>query len=945
MDTSSGAVGVSASLDSKAPSAIPSSYPLPSPLFGGGPEGDRSRGGDIAGERCGIPDNAPIPRVLWPTFCCAKEQWRLPSCPGPVDVEQVSDRRFVQDGNPQISTGGYPSGRLGDLTGFTGCVFPCAGSPKGQKIPSFRLERQNVPIQCPPIWPVSSSLGVHACNPGTGDSLQVKGHSNQHVPRRLVDSGSVERGMCQTHPRSVEHNPVTRFPSELEEVVSPPNPTVHLSGNVFRHAVLSSFPDRRETSPSSISSVFPSGLRIGVSPQALRPPRPDGVACTPPSTGPPPQEVPPEKPGFALDANVTGMGCAHPHGPMARQSSGSVARPNMAEEGSPHLLPSSRVRTLHRCIRRRLGGSCPGSDCRGYLVPSTAVLVDQPQRTRGSLSLSPRVCPSTFREIGAVSHGQHHRGLLPEPSRGNPLLHSVRESRIPSPPLPESRDFSQGKTCSGKNQYSCRPVESTSLRDPDRMDHSPSSSGSSVANVAQTSYRFIRHEVQFQTSALCIPGPGSSCLGRGCSHSVMEGAICLCLSPNPDFGESHTQGQIRETISDPGSPSLASPALVSRASRTLSHSSHKTTVREEQASSTTVRNPAQERPSAGPTRLALVREKLRSRGASELVRDLVTTAHRSGTHSVYTSHWSRWVKWCNENSTCPTSPSNIDVANFLASLQAKGKAASTMRVHKAAICTTLRQLGLPSLGEDSTIRDTLKGAAVIEARNPRRCPSWDLFLVLESLEGAPYEPISKANLKNLAFKTLFLISLASGRRLSEVNNLSGLAADVGREPDGSFSLRFLPEFLAKNQKPGDPSPVIRIPPLPSDHKLCPVRALRRYLHFTKSFRGRRRKLFLSLNPSLRADISVTALTRWVRETISLAYAGSDVGKTNPHEIRAWSASLALSLNLPFDKIMEAAYWRSPSPFIKHYLRDLTRRREDGLYGLSSLAVAQRAFSS
>ena len=945
MDTPGGEIGVSAALASKPPSVVSSPYPLPPPLVGGGPEGDRPGGRDFVREGRSITDNAPFSGVLRPAVRGTQEQWGFSSCPGPVGSEQVSDRRFLQDGNPQVSTRGYPSGRLGDLTGFTGRVFPRAGTPKGQEIPPFRLERKNVPIQCPSFRLVTSSLGFHSCYPGTSDYLQVEEHPNQHVPRRLADTGANQGGMRQTHSGSSEHHPVFRFSAELEKVVSSSNSTVYLSRNVVRHTVLSSCADRGEAHPSSLPSVFPPILGVCFSPQAVRSPWPDGVASPSPASRPPPQEVPPEKPGFSLGPDLTGMGHSYQHWPLAGRSCESLARPVLAEEGCAHLRPPSRARTFHGCFRRRVGGSCTGSDCGGHLVPSTPVLVDQPQRTRGSLPLSSRVCPSTLGKVSVVGHGQHHRGLLSESSRGDTLLDSVRESRISASTLPRLGYFSQGETRPGKNKHLGRPTESATLCDPDRMDHSASSVGTGVANLAQTSCRLVRHQVQLQTSSVRIPGSGPSGMGRGCAYSVMEGSVSLCLSSDSNPRESHSQGQIRETLSHPGGPELACPAVVSRASRALSHSSSKASVREEQAHTTQVRYSTQERPSAGPSRLALVRNKLQSQGASELVRDLVTTAHRSGTHSVYSSHWSRWVKWCKDKSICPTSPSNIDIANFLASLQAGGKAASTMRVHRAAICTTLRQLGLPSFGEDSTIRDTLKGAAVIEARNPRRCPSWDLFLVLDSLEDSPYEPISKANLKNLAFKTLFLISLASGRRLSEVNNLSGLAADIGREPDGSFSLRFLPEFLAKNQKPGDPSPIIRIPPLPSDHKLCPVRALRRYLHFTRSFRGRRRKLFLSLNPSLKADISVIALTRWVRETISLAYAGGKVGKTNPHEVRAWSASLALSLNVPFDKIMDAAYWRSPSPFIKHYLRDITRRREDGLYGFSSLAVAQRAISS
>ena len=344
--------------------------------------------------------------------------------------------------------------------------------------------------------------------------------------------------------------------------------------------------------------------------------------------------------------------------------------------------------------------------------------------------------------------------------------------------------------------------------------------------------------------------------------------------------------------------------------------------------------------------MALVRRNLQSLGASDRVLDLVTAAHRTGTHSVYASHWSSWVKWCEDNNVNPTSPSShMDLARFLAFLQEKGKATSTLRVYRSAICTTLRQLGYKDFSVEalSLIRDTLKGASNLEARNPRRCPSWDLFLVLDSLKAPPFEPLSKVDLKFLAFKTLFLVALASGRRMSEVNHFSGLSGDIAREPDGSFALKFLPEFLAKNQRPGDPSPSIRIPPLPSgpDLKLCPVRSLKKYLQVTKSFRGKRRKLFIGLNPKFRSDLSVNALSRWLRETISIAYSSGPPPSARPHELRAWSSSLAFALNISMTDIMEAAYWRSPSAFINHYLRDVTQCRQDGTYGVSSLAISQR----
>ena len=215
----------------------------------------------------------------------------------------------------------------------------------------------------------------------------------------------------------------------------------------------------------------------------------------------------------------------------------------------------------------------------------------------------------------------------------------------------------------------------------------------------------------------------------------------------------------------------------------------------------------------------------------------------------------------------------------------------------------------------------------------------------------PFEPIRETSLKFLTFKTVFLITLASGRRRSEVHALSGLGRDISFEQDGSVSLHFLPDFLAKNQQAGTSSPLVQILPLSSilcdddeDRQLCPVCALKRYLAVT---RGRCsppiRHLFLSLNAEYKKDIRKSTLARWLVETIKLGYKASGTAvpsSTRPHKIRALSASLALTHSVPLSKILEAAYWRSEGTFMRFYLRDARRLWEDGSFGVSSIIVAQ-----
>ena len=340
------------------------------------------------------------------------------------------------------------------------------------------------------------------------------------------------------------------------------------------------------------------------------------------------------------------------------------------------------------------------------------------------------------------------------------------------------------------------------------------------------------------------------------------------------------------------------------------------------------------------------------RGASDDVIDLVEHAHRPGTKRLYKARWDAWCKWCEENDISPVSPSQVKLANYLAFLSKKKKlSASTVKGHRASICTTLRQLGRTSFSDDPLLKDLVKGMLLKEARSPRRFPAWDIFVVLKSLRSFPFEPLDSCELKFLSFKTAFLIALASGRRCSEIHALAikGLAT----ETDGSISIKFVPEFLAKNQPVNFHSKPIVIKALahhlcPDDEDitLCPVRSLKAYLKRTKILRSpAKRRLFVSYKESKRSDLTIASISRWIKTLIRQAYSTwSDVnvpaspGSSRAHEVRAWASSLAWAHNTSLQSIMEAGYWFSGATFIHYYLRDVAQEREDGSKGISFVAA-------
>ena len=85
-----------------------------------------------------------------------------------------------------------------------------------------------------------------------------------------------------------------------------------------------------------------------------------------------------------------------------------------------------------------------------------------------------------------------------------------------------------------------------------------------------------------------------------------------------------------------------------------------------------------------------------------------------------------------------------------------------------------------------------------------RPPAWDVSLVLQSLTGAPYEPLRTCEEHFLAQKTLFLLSLASAKRIGELHALS---YRVSHTRDwGEVSFAFVTGFVAKTQDPSSLAP-------------------------------------------------------------------------------------------------------------------------------------------
>ena len=180
------------------------------------------------------------------------------------------------------------------------------------------------------------------------------------------------------------------------------------------------------------------------------------------------------------------------------------------------------------------------------------------------------------------------------------------------------------------------------------------------------------------------------------------------------------------------------------------------------------------------------------------------------------------------------SPSIGDICNFFWYLfNDLNRCPSTIEGYRTAIADTLGNTK-QNISTNPEIARLIASFHRDKRKSSRSIPKWNLSLVLQRLTQPPFESQEEAALKFLTWKTVFLLTLASGKRCSEIHawTLDGLLCLGAFD---QIQLSPSPSFIAKNQlaKEGlqSISPVI-IAVLKcsqdfqdTDILLCPVRAL------------------------------------------------------------------------------------------------------------------------
>jgi hypothetical protein len=354
--------------------------------------------------------------------------------------------------------------------------------------------------------------------------------------------------------------------------------------------------------------------------------------------------------------------------------------------------------------------------------------------------------------------------------------------------------------------------------------------------------------------------------------------------------------------------------------------------------------------------MEVVAKHLQATGFSEEVAAIAAAPRRASTNRLYDGRWRIFTSWAEDNGINPFNPTAPQLARFLHYLcTVKELDPQTVKGYRTTLASVLIPLGVSDAINSPVLSQLLKGLEIAKPRQSLVIPAWDLGIVMNALKSAPFEPLGSAPLKELTYKTVFLLAMASGGRRSELQALMHDDKYCYFAPLGAHvKLSFNPSFIRKNQRASETNAPLLIPAIPTGqaqfgHPNCPVRALKYYHRRTRdpAIRKGRLHMFLPLkdvNPG--REISSSTISRWICNTIIEAHnSHSDPlpSGIKAHEVRAVATSLRLFSRTPLNQIIEAGRWHSSCTFSKFYLRDLVSQ-ENSIRSAGKIVAAGQVVS-
>ena len=278
--------------------------------------------------------------------------------------------------------------------------------------------------------------------------------------------------------------------------------------------------------------------------------------------------------------------------------------------------------------------------------------------------------------------------------------------------------------------------------------------------------RPVRDLPQREAAPVLLACPGSTGRLRGCVSSSLgrPGSLrvpSLCSGRSGD----RSRPAVIASRDDSGRTSLAREGVVRRLAASTDSTTPGSTLLGQAASAAPLQPVPSRRPRAEPSRVATLKRHYRKSGFSGRAARVLSGVLRESSSRLYQSRWQIFCGWCRGRSVAPVNASVPVVVDFLIHLRRdKGLSVSAVKCYCSALNSVLALKGR-DLAASREITTLLRSFA--RSVNPveLRPPAWDVSLVLQSLTGAPYEPLQTCEERFLTQKILFLLALASAKRI------------------------------------------------------------------------------------------------------------------------------------------------------------------------------------
>jgi len=892
--------------------------------------------------------------VLREAVPSAEAGWFMAEGNRPLGTERFYIQQIVPDGDGHGRPEVLEAGHVGHLNRPLGRLLPCPHPPEFPEVLPDSSFGRCLPIQSVTNGTQHCGALFHQDSNGSNKSYPRQRDFNTYLPGRLAAQIVRPGAVAATNLRGDSNLRSNGVDGEFGKVRVSPGPDYSVSGGVLRFAEGVGFSSGRQ-----IAGHFGPDYHIPEEERSFC----SSVAFSVGETGfcdetdsfrASPQETFAEVFADEVVSRIGVVGGVVASRQRVDKSFGVVAGFKEHESGGSFDSLSANVDPLHGCELGGFRGLFGGRDSVGVLgAQGGGVTLQQPRAVGGGesgFSFQDQVVGSE--SVGVFRQHEHGGGhqqarrdevMVPDKS-GMGALGVVGQSTVSSPGSPYSREIE----CVGRLPQQGEPGHSGG------MGCFAGSSGPCVGEMGTTGGGFVCHSPQSQAAQVCVPLSPSQGLEGECVQLELEGNVCLRLPSVGDPGGGAPEIDGRRGEDDPYCSDLAHEDLVPPAAAVGSGVSDPSSLEQGSASTNSFGVVSRQSRSVAASGVAVIQNAIRRRGFSEDVARRMSSNVRKSSELIYNSKWRIFDSYCQDKQVDPLKVELPFIADFFNWLFVhKQLSISTLQGYRTAIGRVLKKSAGLDMFEQDLIKDLFANFGLERPIKERQLPKWDLRLVLESLKNPPYEPLISSSVTFLARKTAFLLLLASGARRGEIHALE-ISSIVKLKQGKSWMLKPNPRFVAKNFRPQTGKGKFEgftLKALKSymagedgDESLCPVRALRWYIHKTERVRGHIDQLFVTNN--VRGPvrpIHKNTLSSWIKKVIADAYGaterqGGSLLHRSVHEIRAVGASYAMFGNVSIEDILAQCRWAGPSTFAKHYLRRVSGENE-GFRSLLPLQVA------